>query len=179
MVNRNLMAGSTKRRIAFDARLKTLRGQMRQTKEDLDNMQFMLTLSRHDGYYCQTCSPKRKSGVCSQTCALLRPDSYKGDSTVLSSLESRVKVAFLAQTRNHRVIAAALKRGGDSTNLTEVEQWESTVDEWYWKGENASERWFGHKPLGIEVDFGVVDWNGKSSRDRLRLKRKHAEYVTC
>jgi hypothetical protein len=178
MVYRNYMANAAKRQVAYDARVEKLRVQTRQIKEDLDNMQFMLTLSRHDGYYCQKCSSKRKSSACGLTCPLLRPDSYKGDSTVLISLDSHVRVAFMAQIRKHAALAAALKRLGSNMNLTELEQWEPTVDEWRRKGENVSEQRFGYKPMSIEVDFGVVDWNGKKSRDRPRLKRKLTEYAS-
>jgi hypothetical protein len=165
-------------RKAHDARLEKLRIQMRQIKGDLDNMRFMLILSRYNGYYCQECSPKRKSGACGPTCPLLRPDSYKGDSTVLTPLDPRIRTAVMAQNRKYVTIAAALKQRGNIMSLTEIEKWESTVNEWRRKGENPSERWFGYIPMSIELGFGVVDWNGKKSRDRPCLKRKLTEYAS-
>jgi hypothetical protein len=179
MVNHDLKNGRTEESTnAHDARLEKLRIQMGQIKEDLDNMRFMLTLSRHDGYYCQECSPKRKSGACGPTCPLLRPDSYKGESTVLSPLDSRIRTAFMAQARKHAAITTALEHRGNIMSLTEIKRWEITVNEWRRKGENKSERWSGYMPMSIELDFGVVDWNGKKSRDRPRLTRKLTDYAS-
>lgn len=152
---------------------------MRQAKHDIDTIRFMLTLSRRNGFYCQSCSPKRKPVACGRTCALLRPDSYKNDmATVLASLESHGRNNFSAQMRKHKTIAADLKRCGDNISLYEVKEWEALVDGWVLRGWNASERWGNDEPLSINVDFGMVDWNGRKSRDRSHLKRK-LDLISC